>query len=152
MIYLIHIKAVEAEEVIRQAFGYRVVSSDKNTGSAVAAGKPAPDPKASKSKADDQKQPESTKATEPKDLAPKMTVAVHEPSNSLIVTAPDSLLQQVDSLIQKIDSRGEQSIEVIVPTNVLAVEAALEGLMIETSSSRRSSSSSSRDSRSRSER
>ncbi|TWU04128.1 secretin N-terminal domain-containing protein [Neorhodopirellula pilleata] len=152
VIELMNIKASEAAEVIRQAFGDRVVSNDKSSDTGNSTGRSAPDPKASKTKPDDEKKAESPKVSEPKDLAPKMTVAVHEPSNSLIVTAPDSLLEQVDSLIKKIDSRGEQAIEVIVPTNVLAVEAALQGLMIETSSSGRSSSSSSRDSRSRSER
>lgn len=147
VIELTNIKASEAADVIRQAFGDRVVSSSKSSGADAEGGKPAPAPKPTKASADAQKLAALSKASQPKDLAPKMTVAVHEPSNSLIVTAPDSLLEQVESLIQSIDSRGEQSIEVIVPTNVLAVEAALEGLMIETTSRSRTPS---RDTRSKS--
>lgn len=146
VIELTHIRASEAADVLRQAFGDRVVSNQKSAGAS--GGKAEPDPKPTKAKAEAQKLAALSKASQPKDLGPKMTIAIHEPSNSLIVTAPESLLAEVQSLVRSIDSRGEQSIEVIVPTNVLAVEAALQGLMIESSSTGRPSSS--RDPRSKS--
>lgn len=153
VIELVNIRASEAADVIRQAFGSRVASDEKDAGGGSAAGRPSGDARSSKEDAQAQQLAAAAKASQPKDLAPKMTVAVHEASNSLVVTAPESLLAEVQSLVSLIDSRGERSIEVITPTNVLAVEAALEGMMIETSRSRSSSSNrSSSSSRSRSER
>lgn len=148
VIELTNIRASEAADVLRQAFGDRVTSDQKSSNAAANGGKAEPEPKTSKAKADAQKLAAMSKASQTKDLGPKMTIAIHEPSNSLIVTAPESLLAEVQSLIRSIDSRGEQAIEVIVPRNVLAVEAALQGLMIETTSSRRPAPS--RDTRSRS--
>ena len=46
-------------------------------------------------------------------LEPKMTIAVHEPSNSLIVTAPEQLFQEVEQLVKLIDSRSEEDVQVI---------------------------------------
>ena len=149
VIELVNIKASEAADVIRQSFGSRVASNDKDSGngSNQASSRPSNDARSSKEDAQAQKLAAMAKASQPKDLAPTMTVAVHEASNSLVVTAPERLLEEVQSLISLIDSRGEQAIEVIVPTNVLAVEAALEGMLIETSRSRSSSSSRSRSER-----
>ncbi|WP_236620916.1 secretin N-terminal domain-containing protein [Rhodopirellula sallentina] len=139
VIELFNIKASEAAEVIRQAFGDRVVSNEKDSGKAQAARRPTPDPRNSKAEANARLAAMAKAASQPKDLAPKMTVAVHEASNSLVVTAPDSLLKEVEQLIELIDTRGEQAIEVVVPSNVLVVEEALEGMMIETSRGRSSS-------------
>ena len=46
-----------------------------------------------------------------------MTIAVHEPSNSLIVTAPDQLFKEVEQLAQLIDARSKQVFLVIPTTN-----------------------------------
>ncbi len=151
VIELVNIKAADAAEVIRQSFGSRVASDEKDSGAGRGASAAPVDPRQAKTDAEVQKLAAMAKASQPKDLAPKMTVAVHEPSNSLVVTAPESLLAEVETLIQLIDSRGEQTIEIVVPSNVLAIEAALEGMLIETSRSR-SSSSSSKTSRSRDDR
>jgi len=45
-----------------------------------------------------------------------MTVAVHEPSNSLVVTAPEALFQEVETLAKMIDARSQRSV-VVIPTN-----------------------------------
>lgn len=135
VIELVNIRASEAADVIRQAFGSRVASNDKDAGGGSSGGLPAGDARPSKEDAQAQQLAAAAKASQPKDLAPTMTVAVHEASNSLVVTAPESLLTEVQSLVSLIDSRGERTIEVLTPTNVLAVEAALEGMMIETSRS-----------------
>ena len=42
-----------------------------------------------------------------------MTIAVHEASNSLIVTAPEQLFLEVEQLAKKIDLRSQQSVRVI---------------------------------------
>ncbi|MCM2372681.1 secretin N-terminal domain-containing protein [Aporhodopirellula aestuarii] len=144
VIELVNIKATEAAEVIRQAFGSRVVASEKESSAQAAKAKPA-DPRTAKNDAATQKLAALAKAaSQPKDLAPKMTVAVHEPSNSLVITAPDSLLKEVEELVSLIDTRGEQAIEVVVPSNVYVVEEALQGMLIETSRSSRSTSDRSR--------
>lgn len=48
-----------------------------------------------------------------RNLEPKMTVAVHEPSNSLIITAPDLLFQEVEQLVKLIDARNETVVDII---------------------------------------
>ncbi len=65
-----------------------------------------------------------------RDLEPKMTIAVHEPSNSLIVTAPEQLFREVEQLARAIDSRGEQIVEVITPVNGAAMEAMLREVLL----------------------
>ncbi|MDC0279012.1 hypothetical protein OAL43_02285 [bacterium] len=46
-----------------------------------------------------------------------MTIAVHEPSNSLVVTAPQQLFEEAGRLVSVIDSMAEQTIEVITPAS-----------------------------------
>ncbi|MGB1708652.1 MAG: secretin N-terminal domain-containing protein, partial [Rubripirellula sp.] len=77
-------------------------------------------------------------------LEPQMTIAVHEPSNSLVITAPEQLFQEVERLVKVIDVRGQQTIEVVAPANGLIYETLLQQVMLgqEGSSSRTSSSSS----------
>ncbi len=51
-------------------------------------------------------------------MEPKMTIAVHEPSNSLIVTAPEQLFKEVEKLAKLIDSRSRQTVEILkLPRN-----------------------------------
>jgi type II secretory pathway component GspD/PulD (secretin) len=59
----------------------------------------------------------ASSAQSAQNLEPRMTIAVHEPSNSLIVTAPDQLFQEVERLALLIDSRNERSLQVIAVTN-----------------------------------
>lgn len=56
-------------------------------------------------------------------LEPMMTIAVHEPSNSIIVTAPDQLFQQVHELVQTIDSNSQQTVEILAPSNAGLLQA-----------------------------
>ena len=63
-----------------------------------------------------------------------MTVAIHEPSNSLIVTAPEQLFREVEQLVKLIDIRNEKSIEVISPSNPLIVDALRQFLAGENAS------------------
>lgn len=59
-----------------------------------------------------------------------MTIAVHEASNSLIVTAPEQLFQEVEKLAIEIDSRGEQMVEVIAPINGVLLESVLQQVLL----------------------
>ena len=66
-----------------------------------------------------------------------MTIAVHQPSNSLIITAPDSLFAEAEKLAKEIDSRGQQYVEVISPPNGAVFEAVLQEVLLgETAASR----------------
>ena len=62
-----------------------------------------------------------------------MTLAVHEPSNSLIITAPDQLFVEVEQLAKLIDKRAEQSMEIVVPKvmNARYVEALLQNALFQ---------------------
>ncbi len=71
-----------------------------------------------------------------------MTIAVHEPSNSLVVTAPEHMFLEVEALARSIDARGEQTVKVISPMNGLLYESMLQQVLLgeqATSSSNRAS-------------
>ena len=160
VIELANIKAAEMASVIREAFAGRVVAS--TTGQTGQPGQPGqqpaqqpapqkPDPREADSKPKKGAAPQ--KSTPPRNLEPKMTIAVHEPSNSLVVTAPDQLFEEVERLVKVIDFRGEQMIEVVAPANGLIYETLLQQVMLgQEGSSSRTSSSSSRSSSSSSSR
>ncbi len=125
VIELVHTKATEVAATIREAYADRVATTTRagqaNTAAAQkqAQRDAAAAAKAAKTQGDDQqdaakKAPErKTSGQSVRDLEPKMTIAVHEPSNSLIVTAPDLLFREVEQLVKLIDSRNEQAVEVI---------------------------------------
>ncbi|MGI9465537.1 MAG: secretin N-terminal domain-containing protein, partial [Rubripirellula sp.] len=150
VIELANIKAAEMAVVIREAFAGRVVASTTGqTGQpGQQPGQPRapqkPDPREADSKPKKGAAPQ--KSTPARNLEPKMTIAVHEPSNSLVVTAPDQLFEEVERLVKVIDVRGEQTIEVVAPANGLIYEALIQQVMLgeEGASSPRPSSSSSR--------
>ncbi|MEC9094327.1 MAG: secretin N-terminal domain-containing protein, partial [Planctomycetota bacterium] len=56
----------------------------------------------------------------PQTNTPKMTIAVHERTNSLIVTAPQALFQKVEQLAKLIDARSVQKVEIIKVRRPLA--------------------------------
>lgn len=63
-------------------------------------------------------------------LEPQMTIAVHQPSNSLIVTAPEALFKEVETLAKLIDDRSRQTVNVIrIPDGVQidAIQRVLGG-------------------------
>ncbi|MGI9442022.1 MAG: secretin N-terminal domain-containing protein [Rubripirellula sp.] len=150
VIELANIKAVEMAAVIREAFAGRVIASTTGQSGQPGQQQPGqprapqkPDPREADSKPKKGATPQ--KSTPARNLEPKMTIAVHEPSNSLVVTAPERLYQEVERLVKVIDVRGEQTIEVVAPANGLIYEALIQQVMLgeEGSSSRRPSSSSS---------
>ncbi len=165
VIELYNSRASEVAASLRDAFAGRVAAAS-GTGQPGVPGSPQAQQAAAAAKAaeakrepdaDGKKQTDKkTAASRPaKDLEPKMTIAVHEPSNSLIVTAPDQLFEEVEKLARSIDSRGEQAVEVIAPLNGELIELVLQQVLLgESSSSRRPplSSSSSRSSSSSSSR
>ncbi|OYP31020.1 secretin N-terminal domain-containing protein [Rhodopirellula sp. MGV] len=155
IIELANTRATEVEKAIRQAFAGRVVAAVSPAAAAGGDGnrpqqQQRPDDNGGQDrdrKSDNKKQPKSASG-EAIDLEPKMTLAVHQPSNSLIVTAPDHLYQQVENLARTIDRRGEQTVQVFSPSNDEVMGAILEELFEGgSSSSSRSSSRGSSSSR-----
>ena len=163
VIELTNTKASEVAEVIRQAYSSRIAGGTSKGASGASGGKSSGGDiravaeaavKAAAAASKDKKGSKSSSQPE-NDLEPKMTIAVHEPSNSLIVTAPEALFAQVERLAQAIDARGEQAVEVITPLNGEVFEAVLQRMMGQEPTQRpsttqsRSSSASSRSSRSK---
>jgi hypothetical protein len=79
---------------------------------------------------------------------PEMTVAAHEPSNSIVITAPDALFAEVELLVKSIDLKSEQVVEVIPAKDGVDLEMILRTLNGESVDASRNSrrSDSSRDS------
>ena len=149
VIELANIKATEMATVIREAFAGRVVASSTGQpgqpGQQPGQSRAPQKPESRESEGKPKKGAAPPKSTASRNLEPKMTVAVHEPSNSLVVTAPEKLFEEVERLVKVIDVRGEQTIEVVAPANGLIFETLLQQVMLgeEGSSTRRPSSSSS---------
>ena len=144
VIALANTQASEVAEVLKEAYGSRLAKSAAKSGAPAAPEKPA-----SRSKA-----PAAPKKEE-RNLEPQMTIAVHEPSNSLIVTAPAQLFAQVEALAKQIDSRSEQTVRIInmpngVPQAGLIQQIFGDRVTTGESLSRGSSGSRSSSSRSRS--
>ncbi|MEZ6134020.1 MAG: secretin N-terminal domain-containing protein [Pirellulaceae bacterium] len=146
VIELTHTGANEVAEAIRAAYATRVASGPTTNPGAGAGGVAPPDPRLVRR--DEEADPKASRAkggssAPTRDLEPKMTIAVHEASNSLIITAPDQLFAEVEQLVKTIDTRSERSIEVIAPSNSAVLQALLQGGSSSSSSSRSKSSSSS---------
>ncbi|MCA9139636.1 MAG: hypothetical protein KDB00_22840 [Planctomycetales bacterium] len=136
VIELVNSRAVEVEAAIRQAYAGRIVAAAGAPGTPGAPGSGATRADAAIEE-DDRSKEKASKKPAPKpaaqqalDLEPKMTLAVHEPSNSLIVTAPDQLFKEVEALVKTIDVRGEQTIQVITPSNSQVLETVLQEIFL----------------------
>ncbi|RMF43538.1 MAG: general secretion pathway protein [Planctomycetota bacterium] len=142
IVELQHTLASDVAATLREAFAGRIVASTSGGGTPggapPAAGRPGDASKGSAAKGKDSKNDKNAAArpqAKPIDLEPKMTIAVHEPSNSLIITAPDSLFEQAAELISQIDQLSEQTVEIIAPE-----EAGLLRSMLQPSSPTRPAS------------
>ncbi len=60
--------------------------------------------------------------------APQMSIAVHEISNSIVVTAPEVLFEEVKQLIDRLDQQSEQAVEVIFYPSPQGIEILRESL------------------------
>ena len=82
---------------------------------------PSTEKKDDKDKSKDSRQPQKS-SSQSRDLEPRMTVAVHEPSNSLVVTAPRQLFEEVQELARMIDERNRKSVRIMNLPGGVAVE------------------------------
>ena len=124
VIELRNTSATEVATLLREAYGSRLASGSTPTGGAAAA--KAPPRKTTEADKKSKKEPsKSGSSTAPKNPEPKMTIAVHELSNSLVVTAPAALFQEVAALAKQIDSRSEQTVRIIEQPNTTEIESQL---------------------------
>lgn len=140
VIELVNTKASEVAVVIRDAFAGRVAAAVGTGQSNVPGGQSQGQReiaavKAEESQKGGQDQGKKQTAKKPtaqptRDLEPKMTIAVHEPSNSLVVTAPEQMFLEVEKLVKSIDARGEQMVKVISPANGLLYESMLQQVLL----------------------
>jgi len=121
VIQLRHTVASSVAEMIRAAFPNRVHEDARKALAARNSQGSSNDRSSSNSKSKDTKKPEiDDKPT--RDSEPKMAIAVHERSNSLVITAPKALFDEVEQLVQSIDQRSERAIKVIAPSPGINVD------------------------------
>jgi len=130
IIELVYSRASEVALVIRSAYEGRVAGSAPGVGQGQPGGAQQgqrPNPQSSEKQDNDKKSSKKELVAQPaKTLEPKMTIAVHEPSNSLIVTAPDHLFDEVEQLAKVIDLRSQKSVRVVKVPEAVAIESLQE--------------------------
>ncbi len=133
IIELVHTKAEEVAEAIRQAYVGRI-ATDRN---AAQANRDDDRRRGNndRGRGDDDRQSVAEKPTRGRE--PEMAVAAHTGSNSVIITAPDALFREVEALVQSIDRGSEQSVEVISASPGVDLETILSTLGVEDSSNNR---------------
>ncbi len=119
VIELQHAKAREIADVIRDTYGDRVALNTEQKNAQQA------------QRANDRERGQATNENNiqtSKNREPQMQVAVHEVSNSIVVTAPESLFQDVQKLVARLDEQSEQAVEVIFYPSAQGVEMLRETL------------------------
>lgn len=139
IIELQHAKAEEVAKMIREAFPDRVDSPKERN-------QPQqPQPGPSGNQKGDQNQQRGFEEKPTRGSKPMMAVAVHEGSNSVVITAPDALFAEVQELVESVDQRSERAVRVITAGTGVNLEMIQQILAEQSSgSSSRSSSTSSR--------
>jgi type II secretory pathway component GspD/PulD (secretin) len=154
VIELVNTKASEVAEAVREAFAGRVIEEASKQTAQAGSGSERPQPQSrvqqdERDRRSDDRPSEAKGGSQPvQDLEPKMTVAVHEPSNSLIITAPQQLFKEAEKLVRSIDQRAEETVQVFTPVNGEVFESVLQQFLGQSPTSRRSSSYRSSPSRS----
>jgi type II secretory pathway component GspD/PulD (secretin) len=114
VVKLLHARASDAAEIIRDAYSGRISATAKERQAAEQ--QRQQNTKNQKTEPGGESRQESPSATRgaqpPTGKSPRMTLAVDVRSNALIITAPDQLATQVEQLAKTIDAQAEQSIQV----------------------------------------
>jgi len=128
VIELTYTKATEVAEMVKQAFANRIAANPQanQQGGRTDNRETAPRAPDNARPSDDQRREVAEKPT--RGRLPEMTVAAHEPSNSIVITAPDALFAEVESLVKLIDSKSEQVVEVIPAKDGVDLEMILRTL------------------------
>ncbi len=131
VVELKYTKAKEVAEMLKQAFGNRIASGDSTPSQNQRPGEAAGGvrPSSEVERRDGNEAAARDVAEKPtRGRVPEMTIAAHQPSNTLIVTAPDALFEEVRTVIDSIDLMSEQVVEVIPASGGIDVEAILRRL------------------------
>jgi type II secretory pathway component GspD/PulD (secretin) len=154
VIELMHTKASEMAEVVKQAYAGRVANTTPGQAGnqpgnqqgnqpgrpGDRSGQAPPAESSDRQRGEGEQRGQREVVDKPtRDRLPDMTVAVHEPSNSLVITAPDALFAEVEALIRSVDQRGERVIEVIPAAQGVDLESILRQLQSGEASPTRSS-------------
>ncbi|PHR89228.1 MAG: general secretion pathway protein [Blastopirellula sp.] len=131
LIELVNTRASVVADLIRDAYAGRISKASAKPGQP--GSQSQPQPSSNDKKAAPVKKPTSSQAA--KDLEPKMTIAVHEPSNSLIVTAPEQLFKEIEQLVKLVDTRSEQTTHVISSSNASIIQPQLQQILYGTGTS-----------------
>ncbi len=142
VIELKHTRASEVASVIRSAFGNRVAATTGGNNQSRGGGsqdrsrqrdderrRDSDDRGRSERRSGDDRRDDRRGRggrSAPPNREPQMTIAIHEPSNSLIVTAPAQLFSEVQQLVDIVDARSVQSMEIITSTSAPAIQAKLQ--------------------------
>jgi len=154
VIELAHTRATDVAELVKEAFANRIATKAQPSAQpGNAQGNPSGDQRKPSNSSDrgdgvngqrDDQREVTEKPT--RGRLPEMTVAAHEASNSLIITGPTSLFEEVEALVRSIDTMSEQVVEVIPARDGVDLEAImrrLNGETVEVRASKTSSSSTS---------
>lgn len=142
VIELKHARATEVAEMIREAFPDRV---DMSAQRSAQARQPNPNQNNNRGGNDERRGEENQRGFQEmptRGSKPTMAVAVHEASNSLVITAPDALFAEVEQLVASVDQRSERAVRVITATNGINLEMIQEVLAEQAGNTSRSSASS----------
>lgn len=136
VIPLIHTRAEDTAAIIRDAYSGRIASTAKERQQAALQAQRQQQQRnpQNQNQRVPQNQPQQNRpATSPASSEePKFTLAVDSRSNSLIVTAPKQLADEVEQLAKHVDTNGAQTISVISlkgGASTQYVREALEGLL-----------------------
>ncbi len=130
VIELVYSRANEVADVIRSAYEGRVAGSAPGVGQGQPGGTQSgqrPAPPSAKQSTDKKSTSKKELVVQPaKTLESQMTIAVHEPSNSLIVTAPGHLFREVEQLAKAIDARSQKAVRLVKIPESIAIESLQE--------------------------
>lgn len=120
VVELEYAKASDVAVSITEAYGSRIAggkAAGSSTGQPGQSGRP-PERETDKKNVK-QTPPKPTASQAARDLEPKMTLTVHELSNSLVVTAPEALFREVEALALLLDQRSKKTVRILsVPDSI----------------------------------
>jgi hypothetical protein len=133
VIELVHTSAAEVSAVIREAYGDRIAGANQQGAQRNARERDGDRNDDEEDRQRDDEEPRRPATRPPSNQEPEMTLAVHDASNSLIVTAPQPLFLEVELLARIIDQRAEQAVEIVVPRTLsgLYVQQALQNSLFD---------------------
>lgn len=123
VIELEYAKASDVAVSISEAYGSRIAGAKSTSGGSGQAGQSGrPTERETDKKNDKRAPPKPTASQAARDLEPKMTLTVHELSNSLVVTAPEALFREVEALALLLDKRSKKTVRILTVPDSIPLE------------------------------